>query len=102
MGDRTGAWSREHECSSTGAVELICRFDSINFLSISCWHHFVVDVHQEGSSILSEIVDPALLASPELLLAQVAGHEGQRYYFLFQALFNFFLRRQLYDGFVFV
>ena len=82
--------------------EKVIKYKDDNITHFKHYDHFYLLLTAGILKFLSEIVDPALLASPELLLAQVSGHEGQRYYFLFQTLFNFFLRRQLYDGFVFV
>ena len=56
VGDRTGAWSREHECSSTGAVEVIYKLNACNFLSTSCWHHFVVAFRNGPAFFIIQII----------------------------------------------
>ena len=63
--------------------EKVIKYKDDNITHFKHYDHFYLLLTVGILKFLSEIVDPALLASPELLLAQVAGHQGQRYSFSF-------------------
>ena len=63
--------------------EKVIKYKDDNITHFKHYDHFYLLLTVGILKFLSEIVDPALLASPELLLAQVAGHQGRRYSFSF-------------------
>jgi len=68
--------------------EKVIKYKDDNITHFKHYDHFYLLLTVGILRFLSDIVEPALLASLELLLAQVSGHQGQ--------LFSFLFRRMIY------
>ena len=67
--------------------EKVIKYKDDNITHFKHYDHFYLLLTVGILTFLDEIVDPALLASPEQLLAQVAGHDGQPCIIFFETIF---------------